>query len=922
MFSHDDPSTSGEISSHPNPELDGKGKGVTKPVPIRVPAASIHDLFDMTQSASTAPSTSRGSRHSVLVTPSLTPSSFRHGRNTCRVTGEGQGKGIPTLSAPLTFSPPEFYFAPSSPAASSSPGPSSYASSCGPPLGRVNTNPESKASTLAEEFSALPRPTAGGHEGIPAPLNRIATRRRSLPSFSAHSDGSLGARSMARVKLKLASSRTSSSLARKLLFRKPSDPEVSRPDSLNTQTVAEEHLAGAENSPDPWRTGLKVDELDATISRLSHLRLEDIDSKPANLFCHATMPLRHKGRSNSSPFPISALDYVPLPSTDIFTPFPLVVKNYFDDVLPHELRLQIFEALIARHEADHIRAIADGRWSVAKAASSKSRWVGRDKGVRELVKLSRVSKSWQALAFDGQLWADLDLRSFPHMPESLVLRLTATGGQCSRALDISGHAQLSPETLLDMADHFCVNTNPNIDSLCYTQLTAINLRGCSSLTTRSLHSLLVRSRSLQSLCVKGLTAVTNTTCDVLSTYCPRLVSLDISRCPNLDAEGIRSMASAALDRGEHLLLKELRMSGLKHIDDDTMAALGRAAPFLEVLDLSYARQLHNSAVEAFVACGADEDPGVETILVSPRDVGRESSDFKFRRRVTGLRHLSMSCCLLLTDDACSNLAYSVPRLEFLELAGIGADLKDDGLVRLLKTTPYIRRIDLEDASRITDVILVAITPGVNAQPRLADVAPEPGHALEQLNISFASEITDDALLALVRGCTRLKHLEADNTRIGGTVVKEFVRQCKKQKMENAKAVVVDCRGVSDGTVKDLLGLTRPRMGWRAHEARKLTYLDTRDGNSDELKIGQDECDEKRVVLKSFYSWQSVDAVKAAREKRRKASKRASSGSGSDLDDVSGRALRWWSPGGRRSPRSGRSSPLNIADMNSDGCRVM
>jgi hypothetical protein len=53
---------------------------------------------------------------------------------------------------------------------------------------------------------------------------------------------------------------------------------------------------------------------------------------------------------------------------------------------------------------------------------------------------------------------------------------------------------------------------------------------------------------------------------------------------------------------------------------------------------------------------------------------------------------------------------------------------------------------------------------------------------------------------------------------------------------------------------------RPRNGWRSWETRKLGYLDGRD--EEDLKVGQDKCDEKRVVIKSFYSWQIVDDVRA------------------------------------------------------------
>jgi F-box/leucine-rich repeat protein 2/20 len=505
------------------------------------------------------------------------------------------------------------------------------------------------------------------------------------------------------------------------------------------------------------------------------------------------------------------------------------------------------------------------------------------------------------------------------------------GGGFIRSLDFAGHVHLLSETLLDVTDNLCLKPAP-LGTVPYTQLTAINLQGCSALTTRSLHHLLIRSRSLQNLSLKGLGAVTNTTCDVLAVYCPQLMTLDMSRCSNMDADGIRCLATAAIARGEHLLLKELRLSGLKHANDAMMHTLGKAAPYLEVLDLSYVRQLHNSALEAFVSCEMDEEHlGVETIWLTAREAGRDTNDSNnYRRRVTRLRHLSVSSCVLLTDIACSNLAHSVPQLEFLEMASIGAELKDDGLIKLLNTTPFIRRLDLEDASDISDSVIAAITPASVpdsparlTMPLTSEAEPEPGHALEQLVISYASNVTDDALLALIRSCTRLTVLEVDNTRMGADVLKEFVLLSSKRQMVDSKIVAIDCRGIGESVVKDLSGSTRPRKGWRAYDARKLKYLDGRD---DDLKVGQDECDEKRVVLKTFYSWQTVDAVRSAREKRRKSTLRRaandSNGSMTDSDDFSGRATRWWSPGTRRPTGSGAGLPPTMPEMNNDGCRIM
>jgi F-box/leucine-rich repeat protein 2/20 len=307
------------------------------------------------------------------------------------------------------------------------------------------------------------------------------------------------------------------------------------------------------------------------------------------------------------------------------------------------------------------------------------------------------------------MWSNLDLRAFPRIPPSLLTRLSRSAGTFVKSVDASGHTTLLPSTLLDVTNDLCLKHVPS-GQLPHTQLTSINFQGCAALTTRSLHHLLIRSPSLQTIRLKGLTAVTNTTCDVLGVYCAQVTVLDIGRCLNVDGQGIRSFISAGLSRGNHLPLKELRASGLKRVNDEVLATLGKGAPFLEVLDLSYARDLHNSALEAFVSC-ANNDTQFETVLLTAREAGREPGDTtKYRRRVTRLRHLSLSSCVLLTDIACSNLAHTMPRLEYLELAGIGTELKDDGLIRLLKTTPLIRRLDLEDASDITDTLIAAITP--------------------------------------------------------------------------------------------------------------------------------------------------------------------------------------------------------------------
>ncbi|KAH7922798.1 RNI-like protein [Leucogyrophana mollusca] len=886
----------------------------TEPVPLLIPATT-HDRFvsddhDSSATASTAPSDEN---------PSAGASPL----------DKGKAKEIPPTLPPLLFSPSDLGYGtidwPSPEQASPIPGPSSYGSGHTSLLSAdLSPSQTSRSGSLQTPLETVPQRT--NTEDAPA-LIRIPSRRRSLSNLSIHST-----RSMSRIKAKLGSSKNPGNLARRLLFRNKTDiagPSLTPSSSVSLvePDFGDLVAVGQGSCLLPWKA-TKADVL-------SPPTYPNIDADGKLGVESATLPFPHdsitsneiitlkgKGRSYSSPFPASVFDIVPAAPNNIFVPLPLEVRNLFDEVLPRELRLQVLSALVSLHQAEHERKQKTGQWTVASASSSKNRWVGKDRGMRELVKLSRVSKAWQGLVFDGQLWMDVNLRAFPKLPTPFLLRLAETLGPFIRNVDLTGHIGLTSATLVNVTNSLCIRPIQETGSL-YTQLTDINLQGCSSLSTQSLHNLLVHSPYLRTLCVKGLRSVTNATFDVLA-QCPRLTSLNLSRCVGIDGEGVRAFAAASLARGDFLALKELRVSGLKGINDEVLATLGRAAPSLEVLDLSYCRSLHNSALEAFVAC-TEADKDIEIVLLTARQAGRDSREMgRFPRRVTALRHLVLSNCILLTDIACSNLAHAVPRLEFLELAGIGTEIKDDGLVRLLETTPLLKKLDLEDASDISDAVLAALTPSTrdaapSQQGATSDEPPQTGHALEHLVVSYAISVSNDAFLALIRNCPRLRVLEADSTCVSGSVLREFVRLVRTRNIPDATFVAIDCRAIGESVVKEVSTSTRPRKGWRSWDARKLAYLDERD--REELKVGQDECDEKRVVLKSFYNWQTVDAVRAARERRRKASRRvgnSSTDTASEAEDsgqVSGRA-RWWSPSGRRS--SGNNTP----DTDREGCIVM
>jgi len=596
--------------------------------------------------------------------------------------------------------------------------------------------------------------------------------------------------------------------------------------------------------------------------------------------------------------------------------------DWFGTVLPIEMRIRVFGTLVGSYEDEHKRRVECGGdgWNVVVASREGERWVGRVKGMTALVRLSRVrpelsilywltdwigqvSKSWQDLCFDGQLWADFPLASLgsptPLSPSQL-LRITRSVGAFARVLDLQGFNALKPAEVVELTSALSLFLDLDLSHVPEpgaTQLREVNLRGCRNLTTNALHYLLRRCPELEVLKLAGLDCVVDTTLIEALSSAACLVQLDVGRCANLSGRAIAKFANARRTRlltGKSTELKVLKMSGLKHITKGTLNVIAQVFPALEVLDVSWCSGVNDAALRAFVEW---EDGGPwtqwhEPIVLTSREAGSTPGDTtKYTRRRSKLRHLTLSGCKNISDSGVGALAYCMAELEFLELANLGSALKDEGLVRLLRTTPSIRKLDLEDATDLTDAVLEHITPSPLPPARKGqDPDPQPGEKLEHVIISSAQEISPEAMCRLIKGCKNLRVFEADNTRISSAVIKEFVnRRRAREKRERSTSsganveggttlaggseiVAIDSRWVSDTTIRDLVNVTRPRRGSRSWEARDMVYEDSAAVNmpveegGGEL-IGQDECDNTRVVVKTFQTWSNVDSVAQQREKR-------------------------------------------------------
>jgi F-box/leucine-rich repeat protein 2/20 len=380
-----------------------KGKAPSSPVEIPSSGAesSQHDLFSMSFDSNYSPGSSHPGPSSPpvirndLTTTALQNLTSRHDLDPIPYDTDlpyldkGKARDAPPTLPPLAFPPMTFDICPSSPSLISEPGPSSSYGSLHP------------QHIEHESFSYSPpvlrTSTAHGAAHILPPAS---PRRRSFsnPPFR-HLERLI---SSVHTGVNIESSRSLndrshiSSSDRRQTRSAPSFPGV------EAQAPADLDVVDAGSCLAPWRRDFKS-RSKAKAGSFSYLVLDRVDggSEPAlpdhyPIYSAARSAIEGRirktnGRSNSDPFPLPyAFDLVSPDTSDAFVPITVINRpNLFDGILPREIRLRIFGFLVKAYEEDHARKISEGRWTVNKA--SKNKWVGRDRGIRELIRLRRVS---------------------------------------------------------------------------------------------------------------------------------------------------------------------------------------------------------------------------------------------------------------------------------------------------------------------------------------------------------------------------------------------------------------------------------------------------------------------------------------------------------------------------------------------------
>lgn len=389
---------------------------------------------------------------------------------------------------------------------------------------------------------------------------------------------------------------------------------------------------------------------------------------------------------------------------------------------------------------------------------------------KELVLATAVSREFQELCFDGQLWQSFDASEFyKEIPAECLAKIIVAAGPFIKDLNLRGCVQVEHYKRAEVIVRACKN------------LINATLEGCRNLQRTTLHSLVRNNDQLAHLNLTGLTAVTNTTCKVIAQSCPSLELLNISWCKHVDAIGIMWVVEGCPR------LKDLQAREIKGFDNIAVAQAFFQTNNLERLLLSGCDDLSDETLKTMVhGMNPPIDILTDLPIVPPRK----------------LRHLDLTRCTGLTSQGVKALGHNVPNLEGLSLAQC-PNLTDAALESILSTTPRLTHLDLEDCRGLTNHVL---------SEYLAK-APSAPH-LEHICISSCENLGDSGMLPVIRSCTSLRSALLDNTRISDLVLAEaalMVRDRstrtteKKARPEIGLSLVVyDCQHVTWTGVREVL----------------------------------------------------------------------------------------------------------------------
>ena len=353
---------------------------------------------------------------------------------------------------------------------------------------------------------------------------------------------------------------------------------------------------------------------------------------------------------------------------------------------------------------------------------------------KEIVRSSRVSRSWHRMCFDGQLWTKIDADEYyRQIPGDSLVKILTAAGPFVRDLNLRGCVQMREKW----------GTNGQKIAKACQNLENFSLEGCR-IDKTSIQYLLSEKTRLVNVNVSGLSSVNNHTMKLLADGCKQLEYLNVSWCQHITTDGLSHIVESCIR------LKDLRAGEIRGWDNKHFLRELFSRNTLERLIIPHCGDLDDDSLKLLVhGQNPEVDPLTDIPIVPPRQ----------------LRHLDLSRCKALTTKGVKSLSGLLPNLSGLQLSH-NDSLQDEALTGILASTPSLTHVDLEELDALTNASLLSLS----SAPCIT--------TLQHLNISYCEQLGDAGLLPVLKAASSIRSLVLDNTRISDLSLTEAAIQLR------------------------------------------------------------------------------------------------------------------------------------------------
>lgn len=255
------------------------------------------------------------------------------------------------------------------------------------------------------------------------------------------------------------------------------------------------------------------------------------------------------------------------------------------------------------------------------------------------------------------------------------------------------------------------------------KMKVFDLLECVKITDKSIVNIAKHSRgNLKELKLPGK-GITNLGLDAIYTYCKELTTLSLDNADAIQDEVVSRFLNSCQK------ITNLSLASCRNITDEAFVNLEKPLNLLKTLNLSHCLNIHDESIDAITT----HCPGLKNVNLSYADISNEALAY-LSKRCRQLKSLDITICRKITDEGISALS-SLNYLKYLNVSNIPS--------MTMKSVELISNNMKE---------------------------------LKSLNFSMTN-INDEALEKLTKGCPNLEALDLNDTLVTATGIKHLAH-CK------------------------------------------------------------------------------------------------------------------------------------------------